>query len=354
MNGKFLAAGPTGVRRMAQAMVETLDGLIPSAPDEGADWWLATPSNAINTIRLSGIERRQVGQWTSQAWEQIELHQASRGRLLVNLCNMAPVLAKGTVTAIHDAHVFVTPESSSRAFSAWYRFALPRIAKSAAAIVTVSEYSRNQLVEHGVATADKITVVHNGADHLLPVGPVFSALDRLGLHDRPFVVAAGNVQHHKNIGLLFDAFARAEMRDLTLVLVGPDGRSTFRLAGLQPPDNVLFAGHIPDAELKALYQRAVCLAFPSTTEGFGLPPAEAMSVGCPVVSSPCGALPEVCAEAALYAPADDPVAWAEQIMKLALHEDDRQALIAAGRINARRFRWDNSAAQMLSIIEAAR
>lgn len=350
-NGKFLSAGPTGVRRMAQSLVESVDAQLLQLDQPPRDWSIGTPSNAIHPIRLGCIEQNHVGRFTSQVWEQFELPRASKGSLLVNLCNMAPVVAKGTITAIHDAHVFVTPESSSPAFSAWYRFALPRIARSASVVLTVSEYSKSQLVEFGIAPPEKILVLYNGANHLLPTPSRFAALDRLNLHSRPYVLAAGNVQHHKNIRLLFEVFRRPDMRDIKLVLIGPDGRTAFESSGVSVPPDVLFAGHVPDDELKALYQRAVCHAFPSTTEGFGLPPLEAMSLGCPSVVAPCGALPEVCGDAALYAPADDPAAWAEHILELARDGEVRAERIAAGRIQAAKFTWAASATQLRGIID---
>lgn len=351
INGKFLSAGPTGVRRMAQSLVESMDSLLLQSETPPSDWSIGTPSNAIHPIRLGCIEQRLIGRFTSQIWEQCELPGAAKNSLLVNLCNMAPIVARDTVTAIHDAHVFVTPESSSSAFSAWYRFALPRIARAASVVVTVSEYSKTQLVEHGVAPADKIVVVYNGANHMMPLPPRFNALDRLNLHDRPYVLAPGNVQAHKNVGLLFEVFRRPEMKDITLVLVGPDGRVAFDRSGVPAPADVVFAGHVPDEELKALYQRAVCHAFPSTTEGFGLPPLEAMSLGCPSIVAPCGSLPEVCGEGALYADADDPVTWAQHILELARDGETRVARIAAGRAQAAKFTWGASAARLKAIID---
>ena len=108
-------------------------------------------------------------------------------------------------------------------------------------------------------------------------------------------------QAHKNVGLLLRAFADPALRDLRLVLFGGEGRGAFEARGSAVPDNVVFAGRVSDGELRALYAHALCVAFPSTTEGFGLPPLEAMLVGCPAVVAPCGALPEVCGSAAVQA-----------------------------------------------------
>lgn len=349
-NGKFLSARPTGVHRVGRVLVERIDRLVGAEASPPHNWSLACPSNADRPIDLGCIKRRQVGLLTWQAWEQIELPISTGNGLLVNFCNMAPLSNRGSITMIHDAHVFLTPESSSRLFTMWYRFALPLIGASAAQIVTVSEFSRQKLIEHNIAPADKITVIHNGVDHLMDVPATPAALERLGLHDRPYVMASANVQRHKNIRLLFEAFRRPEMQGLTLALNGPDGRDLFERAGLDPPDNVVFTGHVPDGVLRALYEHAVCLAFPSTTEGFGLPPLEAMSFGCPTIVAPCGALPEVCGTASIYQDPDDAAAWADSVLELQRGGQTRRDLIAAGRQQVARFQWANSARQMLDLI----
>jgi glycosyltransferase involved in cell wall biosynthesis len=114
---------------------------------------------------------------------------------------------------------------------------------------------------------------------------------------------------------------------------------------------VLFAGRVSDGELRALYENAACLAFPSTTEGFGLPPLEAMGLGCPVVVAPCGALPEVCGDAALYAPPGAPAAWAQAIRRLDGDAGLRQRMMEAGLARAALYRWEDSARRLLEVIE---
>jgi glycosyltransferase involved in cell wall biosynthesis len=271
--------------------------------------------------------------------------------VLVNLCNLAPLGHPKCITHIHDAQVFISPESYSATFGAWYRFALPRIGRSALRVLTVSEYSRARLAEFGVAPWESISVLNNGADHLLDVDADLGVVERLGVTSSRVVLAVANSQAHKNLGVLFKAFAGGAMEGLTLVLVGVDGREAFLSQGFSPPPDVRFTGRVSDGELRALYEHAVCLAFPSTTEGFGLPPLEAMSLGCPTVVAPCGALPETCGEAALYAPADDPAEWAAVIRQLSEDPELRTRTEHAGRRRASLYRWSKSAQRLLEIIE---
>jgi glycosyltransferase involved in cell wall biosynthesis len=102
-------------------------------------------------------------------------------------------------------------------------------------------------------------------------------------------------------------------------------------------------GYVTDDDLAALYARAVCLAFPSITEGFGIPLLEAMALGCPVVSSTAASLQEVGGDAAVYVGPDDGARWAEAIIGMAGNSDLRVELTAKGRRQARLFSWNKSA-----------
>jgi glycosyltransferase involved in cell wall biosynthesis len=350
INGKFLSARPTGVHRVAASLIEHMDRMIAEDDSEAARRWsLLCPKDAEAPLTLGAIERRPVGRLTWQPWEQLELPRASKAAVLVNLCNLAPLSHRRSVTMIHDAQVFLSPQSYSAPFRTWYQFALPRIGARAARIVTVSEFSRERLVEFGVAPREKIVVVPNGVDHLQAVASDRNILLRLGVRPESYVLAAAGAQKHKNIRLLFQAFTADALAHLNLVVAGPDDAAAFAAAGDHAPPGVVFAGRVTDGELRALYENAAYLAFPSTTEGFGLPPLEAMSFGCPTVVAPCGALPEVCGEAALYAREDDPAAWAQAILA-ACESDKRTALRRAGQARAALYSWSNSARKLLAIV----
>lgn len=349
INGKFLSAAPTGVHRVADELVRHLDRLAARRP--GAQWSLLCPRDAYRSLPLETIERRRVGVMTWQAWEQLELPAVARGGVLVNLCNLAPLAHAACVTMIHDAQVFLTPDSYSAPFLAWYRFALPRIGAKAAQILTVSDYSRDRLAELGVAPKDKISVVHNGVDHFAAVVADPGIVAKLGLKPQGFVLAAAGAQKHKNLGVLFEAFNSPSLDHLTLVVVGGDAEPAFLAAGMKPPKRCVFAGRISDSELRSLYENAACFAFPSTTEGFGLPPLEAMSLGCPAVVAPCGALPEVCGSAAIYAAPNDPADWVRAVLHLTAPGDERAERQRAGVARAGLYRWSESARKLLDIVE---
>ncbi|AJA11290.1 putative glycosyl transferase group 1 [Sphingopyxis fribergensis] len=349
INGKFLSGVPTGVHRVAEELIRHAKTIVDQDPEIGRriELSLWVPRNGEAKAKHMDMPYRVVGPFSGNLWEQITLPLRARGRTIVSLCNVGPMLTRDAITMFHDAQVHLAPDSYSRPFRLWYRLHQPISGRRHRRILTVSHFSREQLERVGVAGLDKTAVVHNGVDHVLSTVPDDAALQRLGLGDEPFVVALANTQPHKNIGLLLKAFSRSELEGTKLVLFGSARAGDFVAAGHVVPANVVFAGRVSDAELRSLYGHALCIAFPSLTEGFGLPPLEAMTTGCPAIVAPLGALPEICADAVVYAAADDPGAWAAAIVRLNQDGDFRTEMRAAGERQAASFTWKRAASRLV-------
>ena len=345
LNGKFLAAAPTGVHRVAEELGNALADLIAEGHPAAAGLSLEVlaPANGMARAADLRMPARLLCPLVHIPWEQLTLPLRHGRGLLLNLCNIGPMLSRNSVTMIHDVQVLLSPESYRPAFRAWYRLVQPIIARRHRLILTVSEYSRQQIVRAGLAPAEKVVVIHNGVDHVLALPAQADITARLGLVPGRYVVGLANTQAHKNIGVLLQAFADPALAGLTLVLFGSADRAAFEAAGHAVPDNVVFAGRISDGELRGLLEAALCLAFPSITEGFGLPPLEAMLLGCPAVIAPCGALPEVCGEAALRAAEDSPADWSMTLARLADDAAARAELVARGKKHAETYTWRNAA-----------
>ena len=347
-NGKFLAAEPSGVHRVAEELIRAVDLLLAEAEAPAPE--ILAPRDAARHLGTVLIGQRRVGALTWIPWEQIELPHHARGRLLVNLCNLGPVATRNAVTLIHDAQVYLSPASYPPAFRLWYRALLPVLGRRHRRILTVSDFSRDQLVRFGVASRDRITVIPNGVDHILRPAADLAAVRRLDLPARRYACALATTQAHKNIGLLLRAFADPALADLTLVLIGSAGPDDFRALGHAIPPNVAFAGRIPDAELRGLLERALCFLCPSTTEGFGLPPLESMALGTPAIVAPEGALPETCGVAALQADARDPAAWTARLRQLADQPALWQARSRLGRSHAADYTWRRAGTALLAAL----
>jgi glycosyltransferase involved in cell wall biosynthesis len=157
-----------------------------------------------------------------------------------------------------------------------------------------------------------------------------SVLQRLGLVGRKFFLGVGVDSANKNIASVVAAFHKAGFKDAMLVLTGARDPKVFGHIEHIQSDDVRMVGFISDSDLRTLYEHASALVFPSFYEGFGLPPLEAMTCGCPVIISEQPALIEVCGDVALHS---DPAL--------------RARLSAAGKARAARFTWEATARNLL-------
>ncbi len=351
-NGRFLTASPAGVHRVAEELIVAVDSLLSAEPALAAafDLTLATPKDIRRQPKLDLVHSKTGGRLSGVFWEQFDLPRLTSGGLCVSLCNAGPLVRRNAMTMLHDAQVYSMPASYSFAFRTWYKITHPLIGRHHKHILTVSAFSKSELVRYGVAPAEKISVIPNGCDHILRIIPDDTTIGRYALQNKPYVLSLANTQFHKNIRVLLEAFADPALKHTTLALFGGATAADFQAIGYGVPENVLFLGRISDAEMVALMQGAVAFACPSLTEGFGLPPLEAMLLGCPSIVAPCGALPEVCGDAALIADPHDATAWTEQISRLVKDEAMRDDIRAKGLHQAGKFTWDRAARRLLRTI----
>jgi glycosyltransferase involved in cell wall biosynthesis len=354
LNGRFLSQQVTGVQRHARELVRALDSLLRQEPEAGHDLEvsLLVPPDGELDLQLGRIEIRRVGRLRGQLWEQLELPHHAQGHLLLNLANTAPASVPGQLVTIHDASVFAVPEAYSRGFRRWYRLMLPHLARRARRVLTDSEFSRAELARWLGVPGEKIRVVPCGHEHILaqPADPGVLSRHRLGA--RPYVLAVSSLSRHKNLEAVF-----AAMR-----LLSPDG-SDYVLAGAAnprvfgtsdgAPRQMVHLGYVADPELRALYEHAACLVYPSRYEGFGLPPLEAMACGCPVIAANTSALPEVCGDAALYVDPEDPHQLAAAIRRVLSEEGLGEKLRRRGLERAKHWTWTRTAKAALATVREA-
>ncbi|MBA2952166.1 glycosyltransferase [Nocardioides sp. MAH-18] len=241
----------------------------------------------------------------------------------------APRGSRAVVTLLDTQHKDL-PELFSRAEQVYRRFTYDRPTRRASAVITISEFSKQQIVRHYGLDPDTVHVAHLGVDtsHFAPV---------VGERE-DFVLYPARGWPHKNHGRLLEAMrlVREEVPGLRLVLTGGGLDSL----GDDLPEWVDRRGLVSREELLSLYRRASVLAFPSRYEGFGLPPLEAMASGCPVAAANAGSLPEICGDAAVMFDPDDARAIARAVLDARAQGPD---LAVRGLEHCREFTWKRCA-----------
>ncbi|WP_106849577.1 glycosyltransferase family 1 protein [Blastococcus sp. Marseille-P5729] len=263
-----------------------------------------------------------------------------------------------SVVTLHDATFFSHPEVHERAkrvvFRGWSRLA-PRIADRC---ITPSRATRDEIIRYTGADASRFDVVHLGVDQTLFRTPtdeqVAAVRRRLGV-DGPYIAFLGTIEPRKNIPALIEAYVQVARPDWCLVLGGGVGwgEDIDRLvAGLPDGVRVIRAGYLPADELAGFLGGARIVAYPSLGEGFGLPVAEAMACGSPVLTTRRLALPEVGGDAAYYV---DTEARSIAAGLAALMADDGlgRRLVDLGYAQAAKFTWAKAAEAHIACYERA-
>jgi glycosyltransferase involved in cell wall biosynthesis len=258
-----------------------------------------------------------------------------------------------TVLTVFDLSYESYPDEAMPGMARYLAAVVPRSARRADQVMTISEASRADLIRRYGIPADKVSIAYPGVEgrfHPQPDPERQAALRaQLGLPHAPLVLTVGTLQPRKNHVVLVDAFARlAATTDAVLIIAGGEGWAygevRRRVAKLQLSERVKFAGFVPDGDLPTLYRLADVFVYPSLYEGFGLPVLEAMACGVPVVTSDRSSMPEITGpDAGLLA---DPTSAEDTAAAIAtLLADSRLAasLRERGLARAKGFTWERTA-----------
>lgn len=352
INGRFLGRRITGVDRFAHEVLRGIDQLIAErdpAVDSLAFDILVPPSVTVDPALFPHMRLRTVAGGRGQLWEQVSLPLAARGTLLLNLCNAGPLLYANQVTVMHDAAPKRVPQAYTRAFRAWYGLMEPWLGRIARRVLTVSEFARGELRQAYRIPARKIGVLPMSGDHMLRMGETADVLRKFDLGERPYVLAVSSASHHKNFRLIVEAVQRLGTADYDVVIVG-GASQVFQAVRQTVPAFVKRVGYVDDSDLKALFRHAACFVFPSLYEGFGLPPVEAMTLGCPVIASNLPSVRESCGGAALYFQPTNAHEFSELLTRVMRDGTLREQLRARGYTQVARNSWRLTASQLLTEI----
>ena len=269
-----------------------------------------------------------------------------------------PISPCPTIATIHDISYEFYPKFFKPLSRLRMCTLIPMAARRSRYVLTVSQFSKNEIIKKYGIPEDKVIVTYNGvADRFRCITSKETLLKETARFklNHPFILSVGTLNPRKNLPLLIKAYANLRKRgkiDQDLVLAGPESykaRQVFQEIKTQGVDKAVRAiGHVSDRELVALYNRADFFVYPSIYEGFGLPVVEAMACGTPVITSNCSSLPEVAGGAAVLIDPRSKSEMENAMSSLAADTDLRATLTKQGKKRAKHFTWDKTAEATLS------
>jgi len=350
INGKFLNQAITGVQRTAHELIKGIDELI----DQGIinrnlyDIILIYPQLRCEAPQYKFVQLLQKGILSGNLWEQIELPAYTRGHVLLSLCMISTLFKRKQIVIVHDASCYVNPQFFSFAFRSWYKFAIYILGKISLKIVTVSEFSKKELVKYAYIDEKKISVISNAADHILYRGKPSEEFRNKIKSNQPYLLAVSSLGENKNFKKLSEAFSELKFRNFKLIIAG----GVSNTLNIERSNSVAqYLGYVTDNELKYLYEHAALFIFPSFYEGFGIPPLEAMILNCPVLSSNTSAMPEVLEDGVVYCNPYDVEDIAKKIQQLIDDPKALNALKTKGLEQAKKYNWQLSCEFFFNIVK---
>lgn len=255
------------------------------------------------------------------------------------------------MSTLHDIAFVRYPESFSRSFRYSYQFAIPFILRSSKKIITVSEFSKQEICDIYNIDKEKITVIYNAVSDVFKVNSDHAADNEI---DEKYIMAVSSINKQKNFHGLIEAFNLLPQESHKLYIIGSINKNFADpelLNKINEDPRVKLLGRVSDEELASLYAGASAFVYPSFYEGFGIPPLEAQACGCPVIVSNVASLPEVCADSALYCSPDNVADIANKIQLMISDKALRLNFIDKGHQNITKYSWESSAAKLNALIQ---
>ena len=329
INGRFYGAPITGVQRFSREVCTRI------YDRQGTVLFL--PRGTEPPPGLPGQVEVVVGRTRGHRWEQLELPgQAASCDVLLHPANTCPLRGPGHVVVVHDVLPLTHPVWFDRRFAWWYRWVVKRAVRGAERVLTVSQWSADQIIRLVGADPDRVGIVTQGVEPFsqpASANLVRRVRERWSLPPEYALTLAGG-DPRKNLTFLtgvLDDLASKSDRTLPLVVVGRY-RQLHRLPSSMEAaaKHVLDLGAVTDEELHGLYTGASVFCFPSLAEGFGRPPLEAAACGTPALVAEYGPAREVMGDGAEILPLDR-AAWTATLGELLSDADRRRELVARGR-----------------------
>lgn len=340
INCRFLTQPITGVQRFAIEICRELKKM-------DAEFVFVTPKNVLHPEIFQELNAIVIGRFRGHLWEQIELKRYVNkcGALLISLGNTGPLFVKNQIITIHDLGFMHYPEWFSFKFRKVYNFLIPRLAKKAIHIFTVSETSKKDIATTLQIDTNKVSVIYNGIPSVFKKSFDNSKLEH---HHQKFILTVSSHVPRKNYKRLINAFLRIEDKNVKLIIVG-NFSTIYKSEELSKSSKVIFKENVKDEELIKLYNAASLFIYPSLYEGFGIPIIEAASCGTNICVSDIPVFKEICENEAIYF---NPLDEADITKKIEIGL--KTSIFPNPTFFQKKYCWKKSALKLQSILEYVR
>lgn len=336
INGRFLIHRVTGVERYAREILAELDKII-----EPGKFEMAIPPEVEEIPGYKNIKVVRIGRLHNRLWEHVSfpMYVRKQGAISLNLCNVAPLPDPGIV-CIHDVKVKATPQYFSKKFRLWYNILLTNATKRAKAIITVSEFSKREIIKYYHVKPEKIHVIPNAWQHYERISYDENTLSKYGLEKEQYFFSMCSLEPNKNFKWI--AEAAKQNPDMIFAVAGSINEKVFADGlGFDCPVNMKLLGYVSDEEAKTLMRDCRAFLFPTFYEGFGIPPLEAISAGAKqVVVSDTEVMHEIFGDSVNFI---DPFASDTEL---------KNVRIVGDKLPLEKYSWIKSAEILLKLLKA--
>ncbi len=342
VNGRFLTHPMTGVERYAYNVCKTWRKM-------GINFTIICPKAQLqDCYNISDLNVIYYCKGQSHLWEQCILPFFFIGKkdyVVFSFTGLGSILIRQKVMTIHDLSFLENPRWFSRGYYWWYKVMTPLAARTSRHIITVSNFSKQEILKFYPFIKESYVSVVYGA----PDKEKFYLDAQCPVSKEKFALAVSSLDPRKNFDTLLEAFK--DVKNCKLYIVGAHNRVFTKGQNTTTADNICFLGRVSDEDLLKLYNQATCFIFPSLYEGFGLPPIEAMQCGCPVLASDIPVLREVCGEAAYYFNPNDSKSIRQAIQHFIDDKNTlRPTLQKKCSEHAKQFSWETTAQKILKLV----
>ena len=341
INGRFLLSPQTGVERFAYEICKALITI-------GVNFTIICPKKG-HFNKAYDIEKFHIirfGYGLSHVWEQLvlPLYFVNKNNYIVlSFTGLGSILIPNKIMTIHDLSFLENPKWFSKAYFYYYKLMTPLAVRTSKRIITVSNFSKSEIKKfYNFVPSEKISVIYNAISD--------NFFNQAKTRDKQtYFLAVSSMDPRKNFTRLIHAFEY--IKEQKLLIAGGKNRVYGNLDNNTNNKNIKFLGRVSDEELVNLYKSAEAFIYPSLYEGFGIPPLEAMALGCPVLASDIPVLHEVCNDAAIYFnPLDERDIQDTIISFHNKRESEKTILIEKGYNNLKRFSWIESAKEIKEMV----